>query len=100
MTNRTVRTRKAAAMLMHDDHLLTYDLELFFLRNDFQAASVVPSHQDGTDIIHAGHRPFRSGRRCLNVIHALDNIRDYLPKTMDELRELMAGLGSEGFRKA
>ena len=55
---------------MHDDHLLTYDLELFFLRNDVQAASVVPSHQDGTDIIHAGHRPFRSGRRCLNVIHA------------------------------
>ena len=37
---------------------------------------------------------------CLNVIHALNNIREYLPKTMDELKELMAGLGSEGFRKA
>ena len=43
---------------MHDDHLSAYDLELVFLRNDVQPASVVPAHQDGTSIVHAGHGPF------------------------------------------
>ena len=52
-------------MLMHDDRLLTYDLELIFHRNDVQTASVVPAHQDGADIVYAGHRPFRSGQRFL-----------------------------------
>lgn len=50
-------------MLTHDDHLLSYDLELVFLWNDGQAAHVVPVHQYGTDIIHAVHRSSPSGRR-------------------------------------
>ena len=50
-------------MLTHDDHLLSYDLELVFLWNDGQDAHVVPVHQYGTDIIHAVHRSTPSGRR-------------------------------------
>lgn len=39
-------------MLMHDNRILTYYLELVFLWNDEQAAHVVPTHQTGSDIVH------------------------------------------------
>lgn len=37
---------------------------------------------------------------CLNIITALRYIRDELPRTMDELREMMKELTEEGFHKA
>ena len=44
--------------------------ELVFFRNQIESAAVVPLHQDVTDVIHVAYGPFRSGRRCLNIIHA------------------------------
>ena len=37
---------------------------------------------------------------CLNIITALRYIREDLPKTMEELEKLLAGLDESGFHKA
>ena len=82
---------------MHDDHLSAYDLELIFLRNDVQSAPVVPVHQDGSDIVHAGHRPFRSGRRRLYVVHADEpDPRSRLIPVFDSLKSKFIGKDKYG----
>ena len=42
----------------------------------------------------------REHNACLNIITALRYIREDLPKTMEELEKLLAGLDESGFHKA
>ena len=44
--------------------------KLVLFRNQIESAAIIPLHQDVPDVIHISYCPFRSGRRCLNIIHA------------------------------
>ena len=78
-------------------------LHALFKENNLDGFKETPV-KDAADLAEYNEIPWITtnftAQWCLNVIHALNNIREYLPKTKEELVQLLKGLGDEGFRKA